>query len=203
MVELRASGKAARRLRATACFVAIAALGGCAALIPQAPRAIYDLSAPDASDSGRRVSAQILIPPPSAVRALDSDLIAARPTASEYAYLPGAQWSDSLPKLLQMRLLQTFQNSGRVAAVGLPGQGLLIDYQVILDIRAFELTGQTAVTEFAVKLMNDRNGRIVKTTVVRAEVPTVSEGTEAVVAALDAGMDDAFLQIVDWVAAGR
>jgi cholesterol transport system auxiliary component len=137
------------------------------------------------------------------VRALDSDLIAARPTASEYAYLPGAQWSDSLPKLLQMRLLQTFQNSGRVAAVGLPGQGLLIDYQVILDIRAFELTGQTAVTEFAVKLMNDRNGRIVKTTVVRAEVPTVSEGTEAVVAALDAGMDDAFLQIVDWVAAGR
>ena len=196
-------GKAAGRLRTATCFIGIAALGGCAALIPQAPRAIYDLSAPDASDTGRRVSAQVLIPPPSAVRALDSDLIAARPAQSEYAYLPGAQWSDALPKLLQMRLLQTFQNSGRVAAVGLPGQGLLIDFQVILDIRAFELAGQRAVAEFAVKLMNDRNGRIVRTTIVRTEAALVGEGTPAVVAALDAAMDEAFLQIVDWVASGR
>lgn len=176
-------------------------LTGCAALLPQTPRAIFDLTAPvDVPGSGR-VGGQILIAPPSAVRALNSDLIAARPTNAEYAYLPGAQWSDSLPKLLQARLLETFQNSGRVAAVGLPGQGLLIDYQVILDIRAFEVVGDRAVVEFAVKLMNDRNGRIVRTTIIGADAAIIGTGAEPSVRGLDAAMDRAFAEIVNWVAA--
>ena len=97
-----------------AALLLAAALAGCTSLIAGAPSAIFDLTAPGDA-AGTQGSAQVLVPEPTTVRALDTDRIAARPTPSEYAYLPGAVWSDRLPKLLQTRLVQTLQNSGRAA----------------------------------------------------------------------------------------
>ena len=172
-------------------------LAGCAAILPQTPSAIYDLSAPE-NVPGGRTGLQILVPQPTAVRALDSDRIAARPRPSEYAYLPDAVWSDQLPKLLQARLVQTLQNSGRVRAAAVPGQGLLIDYQLVLDIRAFELRDEGAVAEFGVKLMDDTNGRVVRARSFRHVVPVASTDNATIVAALDAAMDEAFRDIARW-----
>ncbi len=175
-------------------------VAGCTTILAGPPSAIYDLSAPqlahDASPPRRGL--QVLVPEPSAVRALDTDRIAGRPTPSEYAYLPGAVWSDRLPKLLQARLVETLQNSGRVRAVAVPGQGLLIDYQIVLDIRAFELSGQGAVADFAVRVMDDRNGRVIRSRIFRYVVPVTGRGVGAVVAALNEAMDQAFTDIVGW-----
>jgi cholesterol transport system auxiliary component len=132
------------------------------------------------------------------VRALDTERIAARPTPSEYAYLPGAVWSDRLPKLLQTRLMQTLQNSGRARAVAMPGQGILTDYQVSLDVRAFEYTAEGAVADFVVRVMDDRNGRVVRSAAFRHVVPVTGRGTAAVVQALDQAMDQAFVDIANW-----
>ena len=177
-----------------------AALAGCTSLLAGPPNAIYDLTAPiltePATPPHRNI--QVLVPEPSTVRALDTDRIAGRPTPSEYAYLPGAVWSDTLPKLLQARLVQTLQNSGRVRAVAVPGQGLLIDYQIVLDVRAFELTSEGAVADFSVRVMDDRNGRVVRSRVFRYVVPVTGRGTTAVVAALDQAMEQAFSEIAGW-----
>jgi cholesterol transport system auxiliary component len=173
------------------------ALAGCAAILPQRASDIYDLTAPGRASTARG-GLQVLVPEPSALKALDTDRIAARPAPSQYAYLPNAVWSDSLPKLLQARLMQTLQNSGRVRAAGLPGQGLVIDYQLVVDIRAFELTGEGALAEFSVKLMDDSNGRVVRSRVFRHVEPVASSANEAVVAGLDAAMDSAFLEITRW-----
>jgi cholesterol transport system auxiliary component len=164
------------------------------------PSSIYDLSAPvlPESETTPRRGIQVLVPEPSTVRALDTDRIAGRPSPSEYAYLPGAVWSDRLPKLLQARLVQTLQNSGRVSAVAVPGQGLLIDYQIVLDVRAFELTGEGAVADFSVKVMDDRNGRVKRSRIFRYVIPVTSRGTQAVVAALNQAMEQAFADITDW-----
>jgi cholesterol transport system auxiliary component len=184
--------------RLAALLLAAAALGGCvSAALQGTPSAIFDLSAP-----GRPITpqgqAQVLVPEPTTVRALDTDRIAARPTPGEYAFLPGAVWSDRLPKLLQARLVQTLQNSGRVKAAAVPGQGLLIDYQLVLDVRAFELTDRGAVAEFAAKLMDDSNGRIVRSRVFTEVVPVDSSNPAAVAQALDYAMDKAFAAIVQW-----
>ncbi len=138
------------------------------------------------------------MPEPSTVRALDTDRIAARPSPAEYAYLPGAVWSDRLPKLLQARLVETLQNSGRVRAVGVPGQGLLIDYQLALDVRAFEFTQAGAVVDFSVRVMDDRNGRVLRSQVFRKVVPPASTQPAAIVAALDQAMEQSFTEIADW-----
>jgi cholesterol transport system auxiliary component len=161
------------------------------------PSAIFDLS-PPGDPVAPRGYVQVLVPEPTAVRALDTDRIAARPSASEYAYLPGATWSDRLPKLLQTRLVQTLQNSGRVRAAAVPGQGLLIDYQLVVDVRAFEFRGNAVYVDFAVRLMDDTSGRVVRSRVFTEAVPVASTQTSVVVEALDFAMDRAFSEIVNW-----
>jgi cholesterol transport system auxiliary component len=173
------------------------AFAGCTALLAGAPKGIFDLSAPG-EVSAPRGGPQILVPPPTTVRALDTDRIAARPTPSEYAYLPGAIWSDRLPKLLQARLVETLQNSGRVRAAAVPGQGLRIDYQLLLDVRAFEVTNEAALVDFSVTLMDDRNGRVVRSRVFRYGVALAARDNANMVAALDTAMDMAFTDIVGW-----
>jgi cholesterol transport system auxiliary component len=191
----------ARRLapRAGRCATLLVAAGlaGCTTLIAGAPSSIYDLTAPG-EPAGTQGNAQVLVPEPTLVRALDTDRIAARPTPAEYAYLPGAVWSDRLPKLLQARLVQTLQNSGRARAVAVPGQGILVDFQVVLDVRAFELAQEGAVADFVVKVMDDTNGRIVGTRSFRHVVPVSSRGNAAIVQALDQAMDQAFVEIANW-----
>ncbi len=187
----------AGRLAATAALASLLSACALARLAP--PDAIFDLSAPDDVAARAGTPAQLLIPVPTATAALDSTRIAARPTTSEYAYLPGAVWSDSLPKLLQARLTETFQNTGRVRAAGRPGQSLLINYQVVMDIRAFEIADDQAVAEFHVMLLNDRNGVVVSRRIVRAAAPLADSSNAGSVAALDAAMDEAYGEIVRWV----
>lgn len=200
---VRAGGCALSRLRrqgvhhalASACLAVL--LTGCAAIIPQSPNAIFDLSAPGQSGAARG-GPQVLVPQPTTVAALDTNRIAARPSPSQYAYLPDSQWSDVLPKLLQARLVETLENSGKVRAASVPGQGLLIDYRLVVDIRAFELKAEGAVAEFGVRLMDDRNGKIIRSRVFRSVVPVASAANPVVVAALDQAMDQAYLEIVRW-----
>jgi cholesterol transport system auxiliary component len=172
-------------------------VAACAAIVPQRPNAIFDLSAPD-EVRNTRGGPQVLVPEPTTIAALDTARIAARPAPAEYAYLPGAEWSDTLPRLLQKRLVETLQNGGRVRAAALPGQGVFIDYQLLLDVRAFELRGDVAFAEFGVKLMDDANGQIVRSRVFRQSAPIAAADNAAIVAALDAATDAAFLEIARW-----
>jgi len=188
---------AMRRIAAVGMLAGL--LSACALARMKTPDAIFDLSAPDDVAAKAGTPAQLLVPVPSANAALDTARIAARPTDSEYAYLPGAVWSDSLPKLLQARLTETFQNTGRVQAAGRPGQSLLINYQIIMDIRAFEIAGDAAVAEFHVMILNDRNGRVVARRIVKATAPVAETSNAGSVAALDAAMDQAFGEIARWV----
>jgi cholesterol transport system auxiliary component len=174
-----------------------ALLAGCTSLVAGSPSAIFDLSAPG-EPTAAHGTAQVLVPLPTTVAALDTDRIAARPSPQEYAYLPGAVWSDRLPKLLQQRLVQTLQNSGRARAVAAPGQGILVDLQLSLDVRAFEYTSEGAVADFVVRITNDRDGRVLGTKSFRYVVPIASRNNGAIVQALDQAMDQAFVEIANW-----
>jgi len=186
-------------------LVAIAVLGavlaGCSLTTGEAPQS-YDLIAPrkiEGLAGGTR--AQLLIREPVSVRALNSERIAVRMKGSEFSYIAGAQWTDSLPKLVQARLMETFERTGRARAVGRPGDNLAIDYQILTEIRAFQLEtggGSRSVVEISVRLLNDRNGRVVATRQFAASVPLSSEAPSKVVAGMNAALGDVLSQIVLW-----
>lgn len=197
----RRMGQVSKALRMVMALAAVAALGACASIIPKAPDNIYDLAAPESIGPTSGTPRQILVPEPSALKSLDTERIAARPSDLEYAYLPKAVWTDRLPKLLQTKLMETLQNTGRVRAVGVPGQGLLIDYQIVMDVRAFEIADSEAVVSLSVKLMNDRNGRVRGTRIVEARAPVSGSANGDYVSALNAAMNQAFSEIASWVLA--
>src|SRR5690606_34274021 len=135
---------AAARLRGAACMVALSGfvISGCAAIpgFGPAPVDAYDISAPMPPDAGRRLAqTQILVPEPDALKVLDGEDVAIRTPSGAEQLVGGARWSDRLPRLVQARLIEAFQRSGRIGGVGRPGEGLAIDYQVIVDIRSFEI----------------------------------------------------------------
>lgn len=197
----RRMGHGRKALRLGVVFAAALSVGACAAIIPKSPDNIYNLAAPEGIGPTSGTQLQILVPEPNALKSLDTERIAARPSDIEYAYLPKAVWTDRLPKLLQSRLMETLQNTGRVRAVGVPGQGLLIDYQIVMDVRAFEIAGNEAVVSFNVNLMNDRNGRVRATRIVDARAPVAGGTNGDFVAALNVAMNEAFSEIASWVLA--
>lgn len=145
-------------------------------------------------------SRQLLIAQPTALKALDSENIVVRLSGSEVQYLAKSQWSDSLPRMVQSKLVQSFEDTGKLGGVGRPGQGLAIDYQVVSDIRAFEVdtAGNVANIEISVKLLNDRNGTIKAQEVFRASARVNGSGNANFVKALDTAFTAASREIVSW-----
>jgi cholesterol transport system auxiliary component len=190
-----------RRAAARLAF-ALALAGALSACAQSTPRAIYDLSARvEPSPATRRSQVQILVPPPRALNALDTDSIAVRTSPQTLAYFKQVTWADSLPTVVQARVVQAFIDSGEVRAVGVPGQGLLINYQIPIDIRSFELDtsgSPKAIVEFSVMIVDDANGKVVAQRTFRAEAPAPSDQVGAAVSALDAAMAVVLKEMVAW-----
>ncbi|ODR91358.1 ABC-type transport auxiliary lipoprotein family protein [Sinorhizobium alkalisoli] len=164
----------------------------------------FSLAATPVVERPRATNRQILVPEPTALRTLDSDQIVVRLSESELRFLARAQWGDRLPRIVQDRLVQTFEDTGRVGGVGKPGQGLAIDYQVITEIRAFEIStdgADTAVVEIFAKILDDRNGTVRRQRAFRAVAPVRGAGNPAFVSALDAAFAKVAADIVGWTLA--
>ena len=162
----------------------------------------FDLSVSPAPVTQARSlkSRQLLVAEPTALKALDSENIVVRLSNSEVQYLAKSQWSDRLPRMVQSKLVEAFQDTGRLGGVGRPGQGLAIDYQVVTDIRAFEVDTKNNVAnvEISVQLLNDRNGTVRAQDVFRASARVSGTGNANFVKALDSAFAAASREIVAW-----
>ena len=108
---------------------------------------------------------------PTAVHALETNRLMVRPRADQVSYYKGIAWSDRLPRLVQARMIETFQNSGAVKAVSSStGQ-----YALVTDLRAFQIdvTSGKAYAEIEIfaKLVNTSSGKVMATKGFSARVP--------------------------------
>jgi cholesterol transport system auxiliary component len=189
-----------RRL-ATATVLALSAtmLSGCFG--SGASKDTFGLSSAPEIKGPSAKNRQILVPEPTAVKALDSEQVVIRLSGVEIQYLSKARWGDRLPKLVQSKLVEAFENTGRVGGVGTPGQGLAIDFQVVADIRAFQVEtngGQYANVEISVKLLNDRNGTVRAQRVFSATSAVQGGSNRDYIAALDRAFAQVSAEIVAW-----
>jgi cholesterol transport system auxiliary component len=176
----------------------LAALAGCSSIGGAEKLNTYDLTAPGKVSAGpRRAKVQVLVTEPQALKALDSENIVVREGAGQIQYLGGAQWGDRLPKIVQARLIEAFERSGRFGGIGRPGEGLAIDYQIITDIRAFGIQDGVAQIEIAAKLLNDRTGVVRGSKVFTASV-SAGTGSDALISALDQAFAQVAGELVTW-----
>ena len=200
---MRRNPTAARIVRSCVITASMLSLGACASLLSQeATSDTYQLTALPVVETSRvRPGLQLLVPEPTALKALDSENIVVRPDPITLQYLDESQWSDRLPRLVQKRLAETFEETDRFDGVGLPGQGLAIDYQIVTDIRAFgvDISRREATVMIAVKLLNDRNGTVTATETFAASAAFgAGAGAPDYVAALNRAFSAVVEDIVQW-----
>ena len=174
---------------------------GCSVLGGSDAPPTFDLSAPaQFPRASRPPRAQLIVQDATAVGALDSDKIVVRPAQGKIAALADAQWGERLTRLVQVRAIQTFENAKRMRAVGRPGDRIAADYQLLLDIRSFEIVveGPSAEVTIAAKIVGDRSGRIVAGRVFTARVPASATQGPPAIAALDQAWGKVASDIVLW-----
>ena len=132
----------------------------------------YDLSAPTAR-IGRSAGLQISVNEPAALQVLSTQQIIVKDPAGAISFLGGGQWADNLPRLIQTRLINTFENASQIRGVSRPSSGAVADVQLISELRNFEIStpSNEAFVEMSVKIVSDGNGRIVNARIFRPACP--------------------------------
>lgn len=101
--------------------------------------AIFDLSPKSTFDENLPlIKAQVIVEEPSAARGIDSDRIALRPQPIEIKYFAGSRWSARAPKMVQTLLVESFENTGKIVAIGRQSIGLRSDFVIKSELREFQ-----------------------------------------------------------------
>jgi len=194
----------ARHFGQTATAMACLLLSGCT-LKAAAPPATYDLRTPHIMTvtAPRPAKFQLVIDEPTSVRALGSNRILVKPAPQKITYYKSAAWSDRLPSLVQVRMIQAFQNAGLVKAVGSRADRLDADLELATQLNAFQIEMEndatTAYVNLYVKAIDGQRGQMIKARGFERRVPVQGRGAPAMVAALDEAFDSTMREIVPWV----
>jgi len=168
-----------------------------------APQAVYDLTAPTQfAGIASAPRGQLTVAEPTALIVFETRKFLVRPNPSEDPSFAKAEWSDNVPRLLQAKIIQSFENAGLAQAVARPGDGVAADKQLTIDIRKFQISAfrdPMAEIEFAARLLSD-NGRVVEAKVFRASVPLTAMNASSAAAALDQAFGTCATELVNWAA---
>lgn len=179
-----------------------AALAGCG-VIPKVndPVPLYTLSA--VTKFGRtlpKVDWQLVVGTPVAAANLDTTRIALTRSPGVIEYFAKGAWADNAPVLLQDKLIQSFEASGAITAVGRDAVGLRPDYVLQSELRDFqaEFAGgsPTAHLRLAAKLVRMPDRRIVATASIDQRVPAAGGSLPQIVEAFDRAAGEAFEEVV-------
>ena len=186
--------------------LASTALSACSGIVgpPEAPP-LYMLKPllPPAS-GGPRVPWQMSIMLPDAPDSLDTDRIVLVHETQQMDFYAAASWQDRLPFLVQSALIEAFEASGRIAAIGRDTDGLKSDYLLHTDIRDFQARYDTAdapptvVIRIAAKLIAVRGRTIALAANAHAEVAAGQNNVPSVVVAFNQALAQTLGQITAW-----
>ena len=161
----------------------------------------YELTAPtEFPDIAALPSGQLTVPPPTTIVALDTQRIMLRSADGLVPSFEGFRFADSIPLIVQSRLIQGFENAGD-PKVGTDTSGIAGDFQLLVNIRKFEMStiGEpTAEVALMAKLL-DTGGSVVDAKLFAATVP-VSDITkpEVIATAIDQAFGKAAADLIVW-----
>jgi phospholipid/cholesterol/gamma-HCH transport system substrate-binding protein len=128
-----------------------------------AQKTTYDLRAPpNAGPASKTLKGQLAIPEPTAVAMLETQRFLFSP-AKDYPGFADVLWADSIPKLLQARLIESFENYDIAHAPLRTTDIGQADFQLLIDVRHFRIAVdlQAAVQIGLSARIVDKNGKVV------------------------------------------
>ena len=167
------------------------------------PLALYRLQ-PEfhALDDAPRVDWQLVIARPYAMQSLDTERIALV-RGQTMDYYANAQWTDSVPRLIQSLLVEAFEQSGKIAAVGRETDGAHADYTLASELRDFTAHFDSdngapgVVVAMRAKLVTAR-GEVVASLGATHTAQAAQNSVASTVEAFDQALGAVLEQIVGW-----
>ena len=152
------------------------------------------------------LSVQIAVADVSAPVAFQTQKIVSRAGPDSPFTVGEAQWTDVAPKLIQLKLIESFENAKLGASVSRPLDGGAPDFQLMLDLRRFEIdaSAHQAVIELSARLVG-KDGRVAAAKVFTAKAPSAASDGAPAAQALSEAFDAEAKEIVEWTvsAAGK
>jgi phospholipid/cholesterol/gamma-HCH transport system substrate-binding protein len=141
---------------------------------------------------------QLQIPEPTTLAHLENEKILL--DGGEKGRLEDGQWADVLPRVVQSALIRSFENAGYKRVLGRAPEGVKTDYQLLGDIRRFQITsGPTphADVEIGAKVVK-ADGSLSDVKVFRAQAPSEGIAAPQATAALRRAFEKVAADIVVW-----
>ncbi|MEP4431276.1 MAG: ABC-type transport auxiliary lipoprotein family protein, partial [Hyphomicrobiales bacterium] len=154
-----------------------------------------------------RIRQQIVVDQPTATAAVNNDRIAVQPTPLQVQYLPGARWVDRAPVLVQTLLIESYENTGKVGAVGSSSVGLRADYIIVTDVREFQARVPNGAppdsplqvhVRLNIKVIDAGLDQIIASRSFEELESTASDKPEDIAEAFDEALGDALRDSVEW-----
>ncbi len=165
-----------------------------------AQKVTYDLRAPqNLGPVSATLKGQLAIPEPTAVAMLETQRFLFSP-AGDYPGFADSIWADAIPKLLQARLIEGFENYDiahaplRVADLG------QADFQLLIDVRRFRIAtdgGPAAEVGLSARIV-DKNGKVVASRLFEDSEKFDKLEPPAAVAAFDAAFGRIAKEMIGW-----
>jgi cholesterol transport system auxiliary component len=188
----------ARRSNARA--LSFAALAFFVASCAQPARETFDLASLPSARGGAAGGPALSVREPTAVAPTSTDRVVVRDQYGSVSVLPGVQWSERLPGLLQDRMVGALQRAGLSAARISVGATRALT----TEVRRFEIdvARNVAVVEIAARIVDESSGSARAAQTFIAEVPAPEHTGSPAVHALAEAAAQALSRLAGW-ARGR
>ena len=181
-------------------------LAGCGVVPTPGPAPdLFDLSPKNTFNGDLpKVIWQLVIEEPLAAGGLDTNRIALRPGPTEIKYFADVRWAERAPKMIQTLLVESFENTNSIVAVGRQAIGLRSDVTLKTELREFQAEYFTAEqapdvrVRLNAKLIHQRKQIIIASRTF--EVVKTADGTSIrqIIVAFDDALGKVLRRIVEW-----
>ena len=167
------------------------------------PVGVFDLRAPSEFPRLERIpDGQLAISMPTAILLLDTQRMMVEAADGRISSIPHLQWSDSLPRLVQARLVEGFENAGYLG-VSADVPEIVSDHHLLLELREFQIV-EAGAREARVSLVArivDLDGAIVDARRFHGSAPVDAAQGSIAAAALSSAFVEAGTELIIWALA--
>lgn len=197
--------------RALLAFGLVLPAAACARLLPGGgpPPQLFTLTPKSTFDANLPVvDWQLVVEEPEAAGGLQVQSIALRTNALELQYFANARWTDRAPRMVQTLLVESFENSRRIIAVGRQAIGLRSDFNLRTELREFQAEYENpdkpplVRIRLNAKIVKQPRREIIASDNFEATTRATGTGIVDVVQAFDDALGKVTRRLVEWTILG-
>jgi cholesterol transport system auxiliary component len=182
------------------------ALGACEVVVPGRgpPPDLYRLTPKSTFVADLpTVEWQLLLEPPLTNASIDTTRIGLQRSSTSVEYYARSSWSDRAPQMIQTLMIESFENSERIVAVGRDSVALRADYILKTDLREFQAeymggaNPRVHVTMIA-RLVKMPRRSIIGSEKFEAVIEAQADTMAAIIATFDQALGKVLKRLVEW-----